>query len=202
MATTPFDLTQAGLAAILIARLVVHLRTPVRLASALLVVVGSGLPTSLPAQAQSPLPRMLAAAVTEPASLARALDLWQAGKKDEALEQFMAVDFSRRPLFPKGSVLAYSEREYMALPRAVNEKLQPEVLAQMGPLKTLATHVKDSAQAARARGDTARADACLAQLRRCGDALVHKDSLAILQAVGRAFQRMGTNAPAAPSRPR
>jgi len=121
------------------------------------------------------------------------LKLWQDGKKDEALKQFSAVDFTKRPLFPKGSVLAYSEKEFIALPRAVNEKLQPQILAEVRPLKSLATHIKEASLSARTRGDTAQADAYLNQLKQCGSALEHPDSLAILQAIGKAFKRVAND---------
>jgi len=52
-----------------------------------------------------------------PATLDQAMTLWRAGKKDEAVAKFLEVDFSKRPLFPSGSALNYTEAQFIALPR-------------------------------------------------------------------------------------
>lgn len=127
------------------------------------------------------------------------LKLWQEGKKEDALKQFSAVDFTQRPLFPKGSVLGYSEREFIALPRAVNEKLHAQILNEVRPLKALAAYVKEASLSARSRGDTAQADAYLNQLKQCGIAMEHPDSLALLQTFGKAYKRIAEE-PTKPAR--
>jgi hypothetical protein len=142
--------------------------------------------------------RLEAAAAVPPASFDEVLGLWRAGKKDDALQRFAVVDFTRRPLFPKGSVLGYSEKEFVALPRAVNEKLHGQILEEVRPMKGLALYVKEGAAAAAQRGDKTRADLYLGQLKKCGAALEHPDSLALLQAVGKAFGRLASEAPAGP----
>ncbi|MBL9126959.1 MAG: hypothetical protein JNL97_04900, partial [Verrucomicrobiales bacterium] len=129
-----------------------------------------------------------------------ALQSWREGKKDEALQRFMAVDFASRPLFPKGSPLGYSESEFVALPRAVNEKLHPKVLEEVQVMKPLALHVRDAAAAATRSGDRAQATRYLGQLRKCGQALQGPDSLALLQAVGKAFVKIADAAESAPAR--
>lgn len=130
------------------------------------------------------------AASTASSGVEEVLRLWNAGKKDEALEGFLRVDFARRPLFPKGSPLGYSEKDFMALPRAVNEKMHAQILEEVRTMKGLAVHVKEAAAAARARGDGVRSEACLTQLKKFGAALEHPDSLALLQMVGKAFTKL------------
>lgn len=179
----------AALAAAFV-RFASQLVAPARALAALIIaglLISQGVTTR--SEAQTPAASAVGARTTERATLDHAMKLWQAGRKDDALKEFAAVDFTRRPLFPKGSVLAYSEKEFMALPRAVNEKVHPQILAEIRPLKGLAIHVKEAGAAAAQRGDQALADKYLQQLRRCGEALEHPDSLALLQAVGRGFKR-------------
>lgn len=152
-------------------------------------------------QAQSAKPTTTEAKSSQRPTLDRAMKHWQAGNKDDALKEFVAVDFTQRPLFPKGSVLAYSETEFMALPRAVNEKIHPQILSEIRPLKGLALHVKEASVAAQNQGDKAKADKYLLQLQRCGEALDHPNSLALLQVVGKGFKRSFLN-PVPPSAPK
>lgn len=161
------------------------------LTAALLVAPGS----AARLEAAPGVPLRFAASV-QPAGFDEVLQLWRTGKKDEALRHFALVDFARRPLFPTGSPLAYSEKEFVALPRAVNEKLHAQILEEVRPMKGFALYVKEAAAAAAQRGDKTRADLYLGQLKKCGAALEHPDSLALLQAVGKAFGRLASEAPA------
>jgi hypothetical protein len=149
-------------------------------------------------QAQTAKPLAAEAKTSQRPSLDRAMKFWQAGNKDDALKEFVAVDFTQRPLFPKGSVLAYSEKEFMALPRAVSEKIAPQILTEIRPLKGLALHVKEAAVTAQTQGDQGKADKYLLQLKRCGEALGHPDSLAILRTFEKVFTRLSAN-PASPT---
>lgn len=161
-------------------------------ATTVLVFVGASLVTlgTAPRLEAAPAPPARHAAVGQAAHYDDALQAWRNGKKDEALQKFLIVDFTQRPLFPKGSVLGYSEKDYVALPRAVNDKIQPQLIEEVKPMKAFARHVREAAVAAAQRGDKAQADLYLGQLRKCGEALAHPDSLALLQAVGKAFTRL------------
>jgi hypothetical protein len=131
------------------------------------------------------------------ATLDQALTLWRAGKKEEATAKFLAVDFTKRPLFPSGSVLNYTEKQFMALPRTAAEKLSKQMLEDISGLKGLCTQVKDTRRSALNQGDKATAEKCTAQLKQCGNALDHPDSLALLKLVGKAVQKMAAE-PATP----
>ncbi len=146
-------------------------------------------PTSPPAEAREPGPF---AAATQPGAttLDQTLKLWNAGKKDEALKAFLAIDFSRKPLFPPGAVLGYTEKQFIELPKAVRDKIHPEIVAGMKPLKALSSHVRDTARAAAAAGQTGQARTQVAQLKRFGEALDQPDALALLKLVGKAIQKM------------
>lgn len=126
----------------------------------------------------------------EPATLEDAMKLWSAGRQDEAMAKFLAVDFSRRPLFPSGSVLNYTEAQFIALPQAARDKLSQQMLGDIRVLKEVSAHVRTAGKAAHDAGDSARADQCTAKLQQCGDAFDQPDSLALLKLVGKAFKKM------------
>jgi len=131
-------------------------------------------------------------------TLDEAMTLWRASKKDEAVAKFMAVDFSRRPLFPTGSVLNYTEAQFVALPQAARDKLATQMNADIRVLKEICAHVRDAAKSALAGGDSAKSGNYTAQLKKCGDALNQPDSLALLKLVGKAIQKQAAETPAAP----
>jgi hypothetical protein len=133
------------------------------------------------------------AAPTQPASpagsLGQALKLWTEAKRPQAVAEFLTVDFAQRPLFPKGSILNYTEKQFIDLPNAAREKLAQQMIDDLQKLKQLAASVRKEGQTAQEAGDTARAELCSAQIRRCGQALDHPDSLALLRLVGQALQK-------------
>lgn len=175
-------------------RLTAKLVVPTRpLASLVMAALLISQAAEIRSEAQTAKPTATEAKTSRRASLDQAMKLWQAGQQEAALKEFVAVDFTQRPLFPKGSVLAYSEKEFMALPRAVNEKIHPQILSEIRPLKGLALHVKEASVAARNQGDKGKADKYLLQLKRCGEALGHPDSLALLRTFEKAFTRLATD---------
>lgn len=183
-------------AALLVARMARRLNAPLRsMVSAFLVFIAAfGTPAI---SAEPSLKTIPATDSTKPAkpTFDQALQSWSQGKQEESLKQFLAVDFTQRPLFPKGSVLNYSEAEFMKLPRAVNEKLQTQLLAEVKPLGGLIRHAKSAAEAAKARGDGAQRAEVLKQIKLCGQALEHPDSLALLKAMGRMATRIAMETP-------
>lgn len=127
------------------------------------------------------------------ATLDDIMKLWSAGKKEDATAKFLAVDFSRRPLFLRGSVLNYSEAQFMALPEAAREKLSKPVLDDIAVPKQISANVNTSGKTALAAGDKTKADQCNAKLLQCGEAFDQPDSLALLNLVGKALKKLAAN---------
>lgn len=132
------------------------------------------------------------------ATLDQAMTLWRGGKKDEAVAKFMAVDFSRRPLFPASSVLNYTEAQFIALPQAARDKLSTQMNADIRVLKEICANIGETAKSALAGGAAAKSDKYSAQLKKCGDALNQPDSLALLKLVGKAIQKRAAETSSAP----
>ena len=130
----------------------------------------------------------IAVAEKKTATMEETMKLWRDGKQSEAVEKFLTVDFSKRPLFPTGSVLNYTEPQFAALPQAARDKLSQQMLADIKTVKVLSATVKRAGEDALESGDKAKAETCFAQLTKCGDAFTHPDSLALLKLVGRAVK--------------
>jgi hypothetical protein len=131
-------------------------------------------------------------------TLDQVMTLWRAGKKDEAAEKFMAVDLRQRPLFSTGSVLNYSESQFVAMPQAVREKLSKDMLPDIQVIKEISAHISEAGKRALSGGDKAKAEKSFAQLKKCGEAFDRHDSLALLQMVGKALKKMAAAQSAAP----
>lgn len=172
-------------------------RTGSRVATWMLILtVAIGL-TLAPASAQSNAASPNSAPSEKQAlvTLDHAMTLWRAGKKDEAAVQFLAVDFSKRPLFPSGSVLNFTEAQFIALPQAARDKMAKPMQDDLQTLKQIAAHVRAAGEAAKTAGDTTKATQCSTQLQKCGDAFDQPDSLALRKLVGKAFKKMAVTAP-------
>jgi hypothetical protein len=168
-----------------------HTANRVKVGKLVLPIVAAFTLSSGQAQTNSP------TAKTNSATLDQAMKLWNAGKQDEATAVFLAVDFNRRPLFPSGSVLNYTEKQFMALSRPAAEKLSKQMFEDVPKLKGLCVRVKEIAQSALSRGDKATAEKCTAQLKQCATALDYPDSLALLKLVGKAVKKIADE-PATP----
>ncbi len=149
------------------------------------------------AQTSSPMAVVQSTNQVHQGTLPRAMELWKNQKKEAAVQEFFLTDFSNRPLFSRGSVLNYSEAQFIALPQAAREKLSKAMIEDLDVLKKIAVEVQKTRKDALARGDSAKATLCAEQLRACGDAFNRPDSLALLKLVGKAFQKMALSVPAA-----
>ena len=121
-------------------------------------------------------------------ALEQSMALWTAGKSDESVTKFMSVDWSARPLFSSGAILNYSEAQFMALPQGTRDKINQQLIDDLGVLKALGTHVADMGKAALAQGDKAQAEKYFALLQSCGEALDQPDRTLLAQLVGRALK--------------
>ena len=124
------------------------------------------------------------------ATLDDAIKLWRAGKQSEAAEKFLAVDFSKRPLFPTGSVLNMTEAEFGALPNAARDKMSKSILDDIQTVKLIARQVNETAKTALAAQDQTKASLCTNQLKASGEAFDRPGGLALLKLVGQAMKKM------------
>lgn len=160
-----------------------------RVAACFLIGVIALSASSSPVHAQDQ-PRDARLAATEkPATLADAMKLWREGKQSDAVAKFLAVDFSKRPLFPTGSVLNMTEAEFIALPSAARDKMSKAMLDDIQTIKLIAGRVKELAKT------PAKSAPCLSQLKAAGEAFDRPGGLALLKLVGQAFKKMAAAQP-------
>jgi hypothetical protein len=152
---------------------------------------------AVPAAAQTATEKAVPSAKSKSGpTLDQAIALWKSGQKEESLDAFLNVDFARRPLFPAGSILGYSEQQFMELPSSARDKVQAQLIAEMPPLKQIAAGLRDRGQTALKQGRKAESEKCFSALARCGEAFESKDSLALLQVMGRAYRKLADPAAA------
>jgi len=154
--------------------------------AAIIFATGCGKKSSDTSTTPPPVPN----AVASPAAAQPALTDWQQGDKAAAVSNFVATDWSSRPLFASGTPLNLSEEQFDALPEADRTAKAQELLPQLTSLKELAQAVMQSGRAAAASGDTAQAKKCFTALKQAGTALQGPDCTIVLQYVGKAFEKM------------
>jgi hypothetical protein len=113
-----------------------------------------------------------------------ALTAWQQGDKASAVSNFLATDWSARPLFAADSPLSLTESQFAALSDADRQAKSTVLTAQLDSFKQLAAAVRQAGSDAAAKGDAAQARKCFTSLKQCGTALASPDCLSLVQLVG------------------
>ena len=129
-------------------------------------------------------------ATTSSAAAQQALTAWQQGDKAASVSNFVATDWTLRPLFANGSSLNLTEEQFTSLSDADRAIKSQELLPQLTSLKELAQAVVQTGRAAAANGDTAQAKKCFNALKQAGAALQSPEYTMVLQMVGKAFEKM------------
>jgi hypothetical protein len=109
-----------------------------------------------------------------------------------AVEKFMEIDWSQRPLFATGDVLGYSEAQFAAIPASARETMSKQMTADLQTVKMICSAVNARGRDALAKGDQATAERCFNQLKECGQALDGPDSLLLLKMTGQAINKQAT----------
>jgi hypothetical protein len=120
-----------------------------------------------------------------------ALTAWQQGDKAAAVSNFLATDWSARPLFAAGSTLSLSEAQFKALSDADRQAKSNEMTAQLGSLKQLAAAVAQAGLDAASKGDAPQARKDFTSLKQFGAALESSDYMLIVQLVGKGIEKRG-----------
>jgi hypothetical protein len=128
-----------------------------------------------------------------------ALNAWQQGDRVSAISNFVAANWSTRPLFQPGTILSLTEAEFtgQAQPARIVgfvstgniEALQKQMMNELGPLKKLASAVAQAGRDAAASNDIALARKHFESLQQFGIALDTTNSLKILRLDGQAIKR-------------
>src|SRR5476649_1479904 len=109
--------------------------------------------------ATAPPPAQADAASSSPAAQP-ALTAWQQGDKAAAVSNFLAANWSARPLFAADSPLSLTESQFAALSAADRQAKSGVMTAQLDSFKQLAAAVRQSGTDAASKGDAAQARKC------------------------------------------
>ena len=113
-----------------------------------------------------------------------AMQLWDQGKRTEAIEEFVTVDWNKTEHFSQSSVFRLSEQEFVALPSTQREAKMSEVMTGITTMKQLGKAVVEHGRAS----DTPQKyyDA-VAQF---GEMLAGPDKLLTVQMTGKAIKKL------------
>jgi hypothetical protein len=148
-------------------------------------------------QSQSPasLPSTNAASATAAApAMQTFITDWQRGRRSEAINGFLAADWSARPLFAPDSILSLSEAQFQSQIKALStasevQDKRTEMMTELNAVKQLAASVAQAGADAASRGDLAGARKHFDSLKQCGEALDNSNSLAIVRLVGQGMKK-------------
>jgi hypothetical protein len=74
-------------------------------------------------------------------SLADALASWQAGNQDQAVKEFVNIDWNKATALPESFALQRSDAEFNAMDKTAQTQQMANMLSGIGDIKTLCAHV-------------------------------------------------------------
>lgn len=133
-----------------------------------------------------------------------AIAAFKQGDRAGAVEKFVRVDWTRRPLFPADSLLNLSEEQFKEKILAIRQAARPgtvplskeeqeladKLMNEIRTLKELVRAVADEAKAAAARGDRSTAQRYYTAIRNCGQALQSQEFTQMVQLAGKGFVKL------------
>lgn len=119
--------------------------------------------------------------------LREVLSLWRNGKKDSALEHFLALDWQDHVAVDSLAGMNLSESEFMALSDEERSRIQEEVWPS---LKDLATEAVVRGRALEKAGNAGLSKKHLEAVRNLGDRLDSVDSSLLFQHFGKAIKQL------------
>jgi hypothetical protein len=114
------------------------------------------------------------------------IELWDAGKADEATSKFLSINWLDIVVFKEIRGLGISEIKLISLPENERKRIVQETLDLLSSMRKLVMHVTSEAERIAGSGNTARAKAYLNSVRQYGDSLSDPGRLKIVQKHGQA----------------
>lgn len=115
------------------------------------------------------------------------LALWNVNKKDEAVKEFLSIQWDDPSVFQGADLLNLSEKEFVSLPTSERTRIKQDAFKLERTLRVLGKHVLSTGEKFAASGDTDMANAHFEAVLRYGRALSKPERLAIIQLSGKAM---------------
>jgi len=126
----------------------------------------------------------------KPMYLGQVLAAWNMGKKGEAVNQFLQLNWQDPSVYQGVPVLAMSEQQFAALPQEQRDMMNQQVQQMSQTLRDMARAVVASADSFIASGNAVGARARLEAVQQFGQALAAPERLQIIQLVGKAVVQL------------
>ena len=119
--------------------------------------------------------------------LSDVLASWESGKKDEAVEQLLAIRWDGPDVFAGMPLMKLTEKDFGALPADARKRTLEEIIELIGTLRSLARHVLATGENAQASGDKQTAKADYEAVLHVGQAMSSPERVLVIQQLGKAF---------------
>lgn len=101
--------------------------------------------------------------------LATLLDEWELGRQDEVIRRFLELTVER-PAAEDLRISRLSERQFVALPKAEQDRVREHLISRLRSLREIAKGVVQKAETAHAQGDSRKARELLRSIKHVGAA--------------------------------
>ena len=112
--------------------------------------------------------------------------LWNTGKKGEATETFLSIDWQDAAVFEQTRGFSMSEADISSLSENEIKSIMEETLPLLGSMRELFFHIAAGAKGLADSGDNAKAEESLNAIRKYGTSLTGSDHLHMVQMHGKA----------------
>lgn len=121
---------------------------------------------------------------TSTVTLDEVLRLFDDEKADEAVEQFLKIQWSDSGIFDDGSIFALTEQQFIALPQSQRDVLQKQAMKTLDSLRAIATQITNQAISPMKLKKYDLAERNLTTVCQLGEILSQKDRLSIVRSFG------------------
>ena len=119
-------------------------------------------------------------------SIGDLISLWDAGKKEQATERFLSIDWQDAAVLKEIHGLSMSERDLVSLSEDDRNSIVQETLDVLNSMRKLFFHVASEAERLAGSGERAKAEEYLGAIHKYGKSLSGPDHLHVVQMHGKA----------------
>ena len=130
------------------------------------------------------------AAPAVPRFLGEVLVSWNMGKRDEAVEKFLAIQWDAPTAFQGIPMLVMSEQQLTTLSQPQQDRIIREMQNLSDVLRIIVAHMIATGETKAGAGDTEGAKAHFAAVQQCGEALARPGRMQDVQAMGQAIAQL------------
>jgi len=124
--------------------------------------------------------------IADDTSISDLISTWDAGKKDEATEKFLSIDWQDASVLKQIRGFSMSEEDLKSLSDDEVRSIVGETMPLLGSMRKLFFHIASEAEGLASSGDKAKAEEYLNAIRKHGSSLSGSEHLQVVQMYGKA----------------